>query len=162
MVHRDGLSALFSTQNNNLVSALSTSKQGTHKLLINLPDSENRFVRAPIKCRRWRPHYRISSTYTRFVIDQRVTESRSQVKERGFYTAEPLNYLLSDICWNSFPGRGHNHQPHDKTHKNSSSSGAPYYTQVVPANQQASNVHRSTFALLAIYSPLDVQTFPCS
>lgn len=86
-------------------------------LLINLPDSKNRFVRAPIKCRRWRPP---SHLYTPEFC------RRFPVKERGFYTRSPLNYLLSHICWNSFLG------PEASSSRPTAALGSLYRLLVVP------------------------------
>lgn len=88
------------------VSYLFVHHNGTHKLLINLPDSKNRFVQAPIKCRRWRPpsHLYIHSFCHRPASHQ---VSIPGERERILYDpcVAPLNYLLSDICWNSCHGQ---------------------------------------------------------
>lgn len=74
-------------------------------LLINLPGSKNRFVRAPIKCRRWRPP---SHLYTLEFC------RRFPVKERGFYTQPGAPSIIYCLTFVGIPSLDQRPAAHDQ------------------------------------------------
>lgn len=74
-------------------------------LLINLPGSKNRFVRAPIKCRRWRPP---SHLYTLEFC------RRFPVKERGFYTQPGAPSIIYCLTFVGIPALDQRPAAHDQ------------------------------------------------